>query len=102
MAVVATFLPFLFVFAAMIRVQSRNPEKNVRRVPGGRPVAIAVAAIGLTSTLLTIALAVVPSGDDPNPTLAVAKIVGGTMVLIGAGVVVFLVARFKQHSRSEC
>jgi hypothetical protein len=52
--------------------------------------------------LLTIALAVVPSGDDPNPTLAVAKIVGGTMVLIGAGVVVFLVARFKQHSRSEC
>jgi amino acid transporter len=102
MAVVATFLPFLFVFAAMIRVQSRTTEKDVRRVPGGRPVAIALAAVGLTSTLLTIALAVVPSEDDPHPALAVAKIVGGTMVLIGAGVIVFLVARFKQHSRSEC
>ncbi len=95
MAVISTFLPFLFVFAAMIRLQGRLAGPEVRRVPGGKPVAIALGAVGLASTALTIVLSVVPAGDEANKPLAVAKVVGGTAVLVGAGVGVFLFSRWK-------
>jgi amino acid transporter len=93
MSVLATFLPFLFVFAAMIRMQSRPASPEVRRVPGGRPVAIALASVGLASTAFTIVLAIVPAGDEANKPLAIAKVLGGTFALIGAGVVVFAGSR---------
>jgi amino acid transporter len=95
MAVISTFLPFLFVFAAMIRLQDRPAGPEVRRVPGGRPVAITLASIGLVSAALTIVLSVVPAGHESNKPLAIAKVVGGTMVLVGAGVAVFLASRRK-------
>jgi amino acid transporter len=101
MAVLTEFLPFLFVFGAMILVQSRPVEPGVRRVPGGRPVAIALGLLGLASTVLTIVLSTIPAEDDPNPVLAVVKIVGATAVLLGAGVLVFVVARFKQAQQPQ-
>ncbi len=97
MAVLTEFIPFLFMFSAMIRVQDRAAAPEVRRVPGGRPVAIALGSIGLASTVLTIVLSTIPAGDDPHPMLAVVKIIGSTAILIGAGVLVFLLARLRQR-----
>jgi len=97
MSVLTTFIPFLFMFAAMIRVQSRATEAGVMRVPGGRPVAIALATLGLASTVVTIVLSTIPADDDPHPALAVVKIIGLTVVLIGGGVVVFAIARYEQR-----
>jgi len=93
MAVLTEFLPFLFVFSAIIRVQGRPVSADVRRVPGGRPVAIVLAGVGLASTLLTIVLSVIPADDDPHPAWAVVKVAGATAVLVGAGIVVFLIER---------
>jgi len=74
----------------------------VRRVPGGRPVAIVLASLGLVSTAVTIVLSLIPGGDETNKPLAVAKVLGATMVLVGAGVVVFVAerrrARLRQHA----
>jgi amino acid transporter len=95
MTILSTFVPFLFVFAAMIRLQGRAVGPHVRRVPGGKPIAIAVGCVGLASTVLTLVLSVIPAGDEPNKLLAVAKVVGGALVLIGAGVVVFVGARLR-------
>lgn len=100
MAVLTEFIPFAFIFAALIRVQNRPVEKDFRRVPGGRPMAIALGLLGLASTVLTILLSTIPSGDDPNPALAVVKIIGSTAVLIGAGVAVFAAARLRQRRAS--
>jgi amino acid transporter len=101
MAVLSEFLPFLFVFGAMIRLQSRPVAPAVRRVPGGKPAAILLASLGLLSTLLTIGLSVIPSADEANKPLAVAKVVGGMFVLIGAGVVVFLGAILKARRAAK-
>jgi amino acid transporter len=98
MGILAYFLPYLFLFAAMIRLQSRPTGPEVRRVPGGKPVTIALASIGLASTTLTIALSAVPAADEPNKPLAIVKVIGGTVVLVGAGVAVFLVSRRKVRS----
>lgn len=95
MTVLATLLPFLLIFAAMIRLQSRPMPPGARRVLGGKPVAITLASLGFTCTLATLALALVPSADEVNKPLAVAKVVGGLLILVGAGVVVFVGAILK-------
>lgn len=93
MAVIAYFVPYLFVFGAMIRLQKRPVSSAVRRVPGGKPVAIALGIMGLASTSATIILATIPSGDEPNKVLTVFKVVGGAALMIGSGAAVFRVRR---------
>jgi amino acid transporter len=98
MSVISLFLPYLFLFSAMICMQSRPAAPEVRRVPGGKPVAIALASIGLISTVATIALSTIPGADEANKPLAVAKVVGGTFALVGLGVGVFLFSRFRTRN----
>jgi amino acid transporter len=95
MGILSFFLPYLFLFAAMIKLQGRAAGPEVRRVPGGKRVAILLAALGLVSTATTIVLSTFPASDDPNKPLAVAKVLGGTALLVGAGVVVFVIERRK-------
>jgi amino acid transporter len=101
MTVLSTLLPFLFIFGAMIRLQSRPLPPGARCVPGGKPVAIALASLGLLSTLATVALSIIPSADEVNKPLAVAKVVGGLFVLVGAGVLVFIGAIVKASREAK-
>ena len=100
MGILSYFLPYVFLFAAMIKLQSRPVGPGIRRVPGGKPVAIGLAGLGLASTLLTIVLSTFPASDDPNKPLAVMKVLGGTVVLVGLGVAVFVVQRRRARRSS--
>src|SRR5581483_11951324 len=86
--VITYFLPYLYVFAAMFKLQSEPAGREVIRVPGGKPIAKLVAIIGFITTTLTIALSLLPQPDEPNKPLAVIKIVGltGFLLLAGAGI----------------
>jgi len=95
MAVLVTFLPFLFIFASMIRLQWLTAGPEVRRVPGGKPVAILLGILGLLSTLVAIGLSAFPSDDDPNKPLAVLKVVGSGAIVVVAGIGLYLVGRSK-------
>jgi amino acid transporter len=97
MSVISLFIPYLFLFGAMIRLQSRPAAPGVRRVPGGKPVAIALASIGLLSTAITIVLSVIPSAEETNKPLAIGKVLGATAVLLGLGVALFLFSLWKTH-----
>lgn len=101
MGVISYFVPYLFLFAAMIKLQREPAGPEVRRVPGGRPVAIALGCVGLASTSVTIFLSTFPAPDDPEKTLAVVKVVGGTAVMIGAGLAVFLIGRMERRAGTE-
>ena len=96
MSIIAYFLPYLFLFAAMIKLQKQPTGPDVIRVPGGRPVAITLAVIGMLSTALTIVLSVIPEPEEVNKPLAIAKVLGSTAALIGAGVVVFVIAQHRK------
>lgn len=98
MTIVTTFLPFLAVFAAMAKVQSRPAAAGVMRVPGGRPVALTLAAVGFLSTAATIVLAVFPAEEEPHKAIAVAKVLVATIVLVGAGIAVFLIGERKRRA----
>lgn len=95
MGIITAFVPFLFVFLTLIAVQREPARDETMRVPGGRPVAIAVGCIGLAVTSLAIGLAMLPAADEPNKPLAVAKIIGLTALLIGIGWWVFASSRRK-------
>ncbi len=99
MSVISLFLPYLFLFSAMIRLQWRAAGAEVRRVPGGKRVAIGLASMGLASTAITIVLSVIPAGDVANKPLAVAKVLGATAVLVGLGVGMFVVGRVRGRQR---
>ena len=97
MSIIAYFLPYLFLFASMVRLQKRPAGPDVIRVWGGRPVAITLAVVGFMSTMLTIVLSVIPGDDEPNKPLAIAKVLISTAVLVLAGVIVFAVAERKRR-----
>jgi amino acid transporter len=93
MGIIAYFIPFLFMFAAMIVLQREPAGPDVMRVPGGKPVAIALAVIGFIVTAVSIVLACIPPDEEPNKMLAVVKVVGSSLVLVGIGVVVYMLGR---------
>jgi amino acid transporter len=97
MSIITYFIPFVFLFLAMIRLQREPVPPGVMRLPGGRPVAVLVASVGLITTLLTIVLAVVPPDDEPHKGLAIAKVIGSTLLLVGAGIVVFLSRKWREN-----
>lgn len=95
MSVIAYFIPYLFMFAAMIKLQREPVGPEVIRVPGGKPAAIALATLGFTTTAISVGLAMLPADDEPNKPLAVLKIMGLTAAMIGAGVVLYVTGRRK-------
>jgi glutamate:GABA antiporter len=85
MGVITYFIPYLYLFAAMFKLQKEPAGPEVIRVPGGKPVARLVALVGFLTTTFTIAIALLPPPDEPNKVLAVVKIVGLSGILVAMG-----------------
>jgi glutamate:GABA antiporter len=85
MGVIFYFIPYLYLFAAMIKLQGEPACLEVFRVPGGKPVAVLVASVGFLVTMLTILLSLIPQPDEANKPLAVLKIVGSTVAFLLLG-----------------
>jgi amino acid transporter len=118
-SVVVTMIPFLFLFASLIRLEnvpvsseeafpdqsSSPPDKNSApakpfRVPGGRPVAIALASIGFVTATFSVALSLIPDPAEPHKALYLLKTLGCAAILIGVGLVLFLSARHRKSPTS--
>ena len=93
MGIIAYFIPFLFMFAAMIVLQREPAGPEVMRVPGGPAVAKTLAAIGFVVTAISIVLACIPPDEEPAKILAVVKVVGASVALVAMGAVVYLMGR---------
>ena len=89
MGIITYFIPYLFVFASMIALQREPAGADVIRVPGGKPTAIAVSVIGFATTAFTILISLMPPPGEPNKPLAVAKTLGLSALLLGAGIAVY-------------
>ena len=98
MTIITNFIPYLFMFAAMIRLQREPVEPGIIRVPGGKPVAIGLAIVGMLTTTAVIIGSVMPDATEPNKALAVAKIIGLSAVVLGGGVALYLSGRRRARS----
>ena len=93
MGVITYFIPYLYLFAAMIKLQREPAGPDVIRVPGGATVAKLVATVGFLTTGLTIALSLIPQPDEPNKPLALFKVVGGTGALVVMGAWIYFAGK---------
>jgi amino acid transporter len=93
MGVITYFLPYLALFASMIKLQALPAGPEVMRVPGGKRVAYVLATTGMITTMITIALSCFPDPDEANKVLAVAKVLGLSAVLLAVGVVLYAVGK---------
>src|SRR4029434_5402431 len=72
MTVITTLIPFLLLFASMIKLQREPAGPHVIRVPGGRRMAILVGVVGFLTTMGSIVLSVFPAESEPHKGLAMA------------------------------
>lgn len=90
MSIISYFMPYLFTFASVLRIQRVPAGPDVIRPPGGRITATVLACVGFIVTLTSMLLACVPDAAEPNKPLAVLKVVGSMLLLVGIGQVVYM------------
>jgi glutamate:GABA antiporter len=101
MSIITNFVPYLFMFAALIRLQREPVEPGVVTIPGGKPAAIVLAVLAMLTTCAVIVGSVIPDPTEPNKVLAVTKIVLLSVVLIGGGVLFYLLGRRRVRARKH-
>ena len=87
LGVVAFFIPYIAMFAAMIRLQREPAGPEVVRPPGGRPVAILLGWTGLATSIAAVLLACVPPPGEEDGRRYVIKVVGLSALLVASGAV---------------
>jgi amino acid transporter len=92
MTIIWYFIPYLFLFAAAIRLRD-GAGRGGFRIPGGPAAVAAFGWIGIATTTGTIALSLVPSENEAQPALAAFKVVGSTVAMLAIGVAVYLRGR---------
>ena len=98
MGVISYFLPFLYMFASVIRLQREPAGPDVMRIPGGRPIAILLAILGLLTTITSSVLACIPPAEEPNKFLAVVKLLGSSALMVAVGAVIYWVGKSRNRS----
>jgi amino acid transporter len=90
MGVITYFIPFLVMFAALIKVQREPLPEGALRVPGGRPATLVHALLGMATVAISIGLAVFPPGEG---TQGASRILVSTGLVLAVGAAIFLRAR---------
>jgi amino acid transporter len=102
MSVILYFIPFLYMFAALAHHVRRGTGGDgffrAFRKPG--PTLWAVVSAGAGITLFSAVISALPTQGIENGGLFVAKVVGGAVLLIGAGLVVYFLRRGTAAARS--
>lgn len=93
--VVITMVPFLFLFAAALKLRGERQTREMVPIPGGKVTVSLAALVGLATTISAIVFAGFPADDDPNKVLAVVKVIGLTALMLLSGVAVYLLGRRK-------
>lgn len=101
MGIITYFVPFLFLFAAAIRLGREPAGPGVIRVPGGRPVAVAAASLGFLTTAVSIVFAAIPPADAPDRALAAVKIVGLSALSLAIGAAIYALGARRGRGEGE-
>jgi len=91
-AVILYFIPFLYMYAAAIKLAGRkdrleNPHAVL--IPGGKPGVWLASGIAFAVTLLSIIVSVLPPADSANRGLFLIKVVGSTLAALALGLTLY-------------
>lgn len=99
MAIILYFIPFLYMFAALVWHMKKNTGSTgvIPAFQKSKAAVWLVAILGFGTTLFSTIIASVPTKDIENKELFVIKVVGGAALLIGAGLVVYYLKKKENH-----
>lgn len=90
--IILYFIPFLYMFAAVIKLARRKDRKenpHAVLVPGGIPGVWIAGGLGFLVVLVGIFVSLVPPGDSSNKLGFEMKLVGGTVASILLGLILY-------------
>ncbi len=90
MGVITYFIPYLLMFAALLKAQREARPAGAARAAGGAALTWIMALTGMTTLVVSIALALFPPGQGGAGS---AKVIGASVVVIALGAGLFLRAR---------
>ncbi|HWF37568.1 MAG TPA: APC family permease [Candidatus Acidoferrales bacterium] len=91
-AIILYFIPFLYMFAAVIKLSGRKDRKqnpHAVLVPGGRFGVWLCGGLGFAVVLLGIIVSLVPPGDSSNKIGFETKLIAGTLLSILIGLILY-------------
>jgi amino acid transporter len=88
MTIIWYFIPFLYLFAAAIKLRGEAKIPGFH-IPGGSASVAALGVAGLLTTSASIVLSLFPAENEPSKLFAVIKVVGLTVVMVAVGAVVY-------------
>ena len=93
------FLPYLYLFAAFLRLRSvdadMTTDANTITLPGGSAGAWVIAGCGLSATLVAMGLVFVPPTGTENVVNYEVNLIGQAAILIAIGMAFYVIARRK-------
>ncbi|MBT8271421.1 MAG: amino acid permease [Flavobacteriaceae bacterium] len=92
MSIVLYFIPFLYLFGAFMYHNIKNTGDHEKGIPvfnKHKRLALICACLGFSVIFLSIILAFMPSAAIENKSIFYLKIAGGTILLIGVGLVFY-------------
>jgi len=87
--IIVYFIPYLYLFAALVRLAAGPPPPESIPVPGGRRGILVVAAVGFLTTLMACIFALMPPEGIGSVWLYEAQILGGCALLIVFGLILY-------------
>jgi len=97
MSLLIYFVPYLYLFVCFIVHCWRRDRATVLLVPGGRLGALVAGGCGFGITLFAMALAMIPPPGTADTLIHEAKLGGGSLLLLGLGLVIYWRARAKRQ-----
>lgn len=91
MTAITSLLPLLYIMASfpLMRHRARGRVEDVTLAPGGPIICWLAGLIGFATTLLAIVTSMIPPGGSHNPGLFLLKVVGGSAMLVGVGLMFY-------------
>ena len=91
-AVILYFIPFLYMYAAVIRLaarKDRGENEHAVLVPGGKFGVWLCGGLGFAVTLASIVFSMIPPGETSNKLLFEVKLLGGSALAVGIGLALY-------------
>jgi len=91
-ATILYFIPFLYMYGAVIRLASRSDrgaDPHAVLIPGGKLGVWIAGGLGFLVVAAGIVLSLIPPGEAENKFLFELKLVGGTMVAVAIGLALY-------------
>jgi len=91
-AVILYFIPFLYMYAAAIKLAGREDRctrPNTVLIPGGRLGVWIAGGLGFAVTLASILLSAIPPGEVANKFVFELKIIGASLAAVGLGLILY-------------